>query len=290
MARYVSRAQKKFNGDGMSFAIAIDDVLDALASGFAMSESMSDPRYIDLVVDEAFERTDETFNKAAAAYAQTGAIDHMYEWGTVGINKGRSNIRPDPMSPAARLWTNFSEGKGLNRTVWYAYRPSVANVPKPTSKETGMSSEVIAKMRDHVFRWKAEVMEEGQDVTIAPRKAKFLLIPAYEENRIYMRPNDIKRGYMLTKKPIYARPGAAAFSGQFTKYWLGFWNGTGEEVLTNWVNDYILSDFQGEFALNRTSNSVRPIGSFSVKTEVAKKTKASKKRVAAKAKARRVSR
>ena len=285
---YVSRAKKKFAEGGLSFELSIDSVLEALAAGFALSESMKDPRYIDAVVDEAFDKADEDFNLGAAAMGRAGKISHMFEWGTIGVNKARSNVRLNPMSPAARLWTNYTEGVGLDRTLWFAYRPSVANVPKPTVADTGMSSEVISKMKDHVFRWKAEVMEEGHDVTIAPKKAKFLLIPAYKENRPYMRPNDIKRGYTLTKGPIHMTPGDSKFAGSFTKFWEGYWNSRGEKLMNTFINEQILSDYEPEFREPRTAKTLRPAGSFSAEAEIAKKTKQVMKRTAARAKARRM--
>lgn len=285
----ISNAQKKFANDGVTFAISMDEVLEMLAAGHALTESMKDPNYLDAVVDEAFEIADNTFNVHAAAYGASGAIKHMYEWGTVGINRGRSNVRMSPTNPNARLWNNFSEGKGLDRTVWFAYRPSVANVPKPTTGETGMSSEVIRKMRDHVFRWKAEVMEEGHDVTIAPRKAKFLLIPAYAENRPYMRPHDIKRGYALLQRPVTMSPGASKSYGNFTAFWTSFWHGEGAEILEDATNGMVLADFEPEFTKPRTTSTLRPVGAYKVKTEVEAKAKKIQRRVTRKAQIRRIS-
>lgn len=282
----VSRAQKRFANSGITYEIGIDELIAALAAGHAISHSLEDRSYIDAVVDEAFKVADAEFNTEAVAMGQAGTIKHMFEWGTVGVNRGRTNVRPNPNSPAARLWTNFTEGQGLDRTIWFAYRPSVAFVPKPTTAETGMSSEVINKMRDHVFRWKAEVMEEGHDVMISPRKAKFLLIPAYEENRPYMRPNDIKRGYMLTKGPIVANPGAAKQAGNFTAFWMDFWNGRGADILEESVNQQIMTDFEPEFVKPRTSKSLRAVGTFDVKTLVEKKSKQVQSKVKRKAKTR----
>lgn len=281
--------QKRFANDGVTFSIGIDEVMDALAAGFAITESMKDPRYLDSIVDEAFEKADNEFNVEAAAMGQTGAISHMYEWGTQGINRGRSNARMNPMNPAARLWTNFTEGAGLDRTLWFAYRPSVTNVPKPTTAETGMSGEVIKKMRDHVFTWKAEVMEEGQDVTIAPRKAKFLLIPAYKENRPYMRPNDIKRGYQLLQNPVTVTPGASYFYGSFTAFWTEYWHNRGADILDETVSAQVLADYEPEFRKPRASNTLRPVGAYSVRTEIAARSKKIQKKVTMKAKARSVS-
>jgi hypothetical protein len=284
----VSRAQSRFSGAaGIVFEISIDEVAEAIGAGLALSHAPNDMVYIDSVVDEAFARADAEFNVQAAALGETGAISHMYEWGTVGINRGRSNMRPNPMSESARLWHNFSEGAGLDRSIFFTYRPSVAFVPKPTAGETGMSSATINKMRDAVFRWKAEVMEEGEEVTISPRR-KFLLIPAYEENREYMRPHDIKRGYTLTQHPVTLNPGINHYSGNFTKFWTEFWESEGNDILYTQVNNMLLEDFTPPIVKPRTDNTFRPVGTFTAKQLVALNQKKVAKQAVAKAKKRRV--
>lgn len=285
----ISGAQKKFAGTGMHFYVNLDSLIQTLGAGEAMTEMIKkDKRYLDAILDESFEKADHKFNVEAAAYGTTGAISHMYEWGTVGINKGRSNMRLNPMNPGARLWHTFNQGAGLNRTLWFAYRPSLSNVPKPTVAATGMSSEVIKKMRDHVFKWKAEVMEEAHDVTIAPRKAKFLLIPAYEENRPYMRPHDIKRGYSLTKGPINANPGYAKKAGNFTKFWLTFWEGQAAILFDADLKKQIESDFTPELTKPRTASTVRPVGTMMIRNDIKAASKKTKKRVQSKAQLRRL--
>jgi hypothetical protein len=283
----VSRANKVFSEDGVVFKIAIDNVIDFLAAGDSFTEVMKDPRYLDAIVDEAFEKADDRFNQGAAAFAATGAIAHMYEWGTQGVNKGRTNVRMDPMNPAARLWHNYCEGAGLNRTIWFAFRPSVANVPKPTVAETGMSSEVINQMNNHVFRWKARVMENGEEVTIARRSAKFLLIPATEENRPYMRNYDIKRGYALSKGPINTMPGYKVYAGNFTKFWMKYWQGLGYDIIEGSIEKQILSDYIPEFRTSRNAGTLRPVNTVHVAQEMKAESKNKKVKILKKANARR---
>lgn len=284
----ISNAQKKFASNGVSFYIAIDGVIEAIAAGFAVTDSMKDPRYTDAIVDEAFERADQVFNVGAEALGKTGAIAHMYEWGTLGINKGRTNVRLQPSSPAARLWHNYTEGHGLERTLWLAYRPSVANIPKPTVGASGMSVEDISRLKDHVFRWKAEVMEEGQEVTIARKsRTKWLLIPAYEQNRQFMRKNDIKRGYMLTKGPLTVTPGRKV-QGNFREFWTGFWNEQGAEIVEEYIQDQILLDYEPEFRRARTTKTLRPVGTMTITSDIMKEKKKTQARVIKKARARRL--
>lgn len=282
-------AKKKYTGfrdQGIVFRVNFDPIIDGLAAGQALSESLEDKRYVDAIVDEAFDKADDVFNSYAAAYALTGAISHMYEWGTVGVNRGRSNLRLSPNHPSARLWQNFNEGAGLDRVLWYSFRPSVANVPKPTKAATGMSTDVINKMRDHVFWNKAMVMEEGHEVTISPKRAKWLLIPAYESNRPFMRPQDVKRGYMLTKGPITISENSNKFAGSFTAFWVNFWEGRGNEILTEDMYSQVQTDYKPEFRPRRNAGSLRPVGTVAIAPEVKSRAKKTKARVLRKAQAR----
>lgn len=280
--------KQRYGVDGITFELDIDNVIKMIGAGLAMNSSMKKKTYLDSVVDVAFARAEEKFNNGAAAYAATGAISHMYEWGTLGINNGRSNIRLNPDNPVARLWETFNEGQGLNRTLWFAFKPSLANVPKPTARDTGMSTEVISKLKDHVFKWKAQVMENGEDVTISPKDAKFLLVPAYKENRPYMRPHDITRGYALYQGPIHARPGATKYAGSFTKFWMQYWMGIGEEIVQGAVEKMILEDFEPELNVRRVHTSIRPVQGTKISAEIEKERKKTEARVKKKANARKV--
>lgn len=275
---------KRWASSGLDFKINIDPVMDAIAAGYVLTDFKKNRKYVDTIVDIAFEQADDEFKRQTDAYAMaTGELRHMYEWGTIGINRGRTNVRQQPNAPNAKLWHTFTTGEGLDRMLAFVYKPSVANVPKPTVGQTGMASDVIASLRDHVFTWKAEVIEKAQMVTIRPRQAKFLLIPAYEENRPYMRPYDIKRGYMLTKGPIKARPGL--YSEAFTEYWVTYWQTRGRTILETSVQSQMLSDFQPEFRPKRGGKPL-PIGTFSVRSAIAKKETETRKRIEAKARLR----
>lgn len=289
MTKYISRAGKKMFGSGIEFSIDVGEVVDVLGAVEAMTRVAKGGEYIDAVVDVAFKETDERFNTEAAAFAaSTGSIAHMYEWGTLGINKGRTNMRLPPSNPAARLWESYTIGHGLDRTLEFAFKPSMAIVPKPTTGETGMSQEVISKLRDYTFKWKAEVFENGEYVTIAPKKAKFLLMPAYEQYREQMRPNDIKRGYRLLQNPITFSPGKGMYAGEFEAFWDKFWlSGPANDLLEEYTVGMMVADFEPEFRARRTYKTIRKVGQFSMKAEVSKAAAKTNKKVAAKAKHRR---
>lgn len=273
MARSNKGLRRIASGDKVELFIDLSDVEEFLAAGDAIVKSLKTKRYQNALWDAALAEADTEFNIEAAAYAMaTGNIAHMYEWGTAGINKGRSNVRPNPMSKGARLWQTASPGTGFTRTITYYFLPSFANVPKPTTTDSGMSQEVISKMRDHVFRWKAEYMEWGREVIITPDKAKFLLIPISDENRQHARPYEIKRGYFLSKGPITFNAGGNRYANHFTQFFVNYWLGKGDQVLNDSVKRQVLLDYNPKFRTNKMFKSLKPAGG-SVQARVAAASK-----------------
>lgn len=243
----MTSSKGRFSDASMTLMADFSGVIEALAAGRALTGSIKDTRYLDMVVDVAFGIANDEFNREAAAYAAAGGgIKHMFEWGTIGINPGKTNRRPNPLSESARLWETFAKGHGLDRYMTFVFKPSVAYVPLPTAGDTGMDPKIINIMRRHVFKWKAEVLETGAPVNIKPKRAKFLLIPAYPNNRPFMRPNDVKRGYMLLQRDIQGQPGRNV-AGNFEKYWFQFWEGRGGEILDKSIESQYLDDYMTNF-------------------------------------------
>lgn len=267
---------RKHSGNEVYFSVDLTGAIDALAAGQALVVSPKDKNYMNAVIEVAFAEADAEFNTAVDAYAMaTGKIGHMYEWGTIGINKGRTNVRPKSDAPGARLWENFTTGSGMNRTLTYTFKPSLAIVPKPTRADTGMSTEVISKMRDHQFKNKAMVMEQGHEVSIAPKKAQFLLIPAYKENRAWMRPHDVKRGYMLYQGTVRNRPGSRKYAGNFTAFWTAFWLDRGNEIVDDAIYRQVTGDFTPAFSAQARAKNMQP----AYKTSIQGKVKARMKKI-----------
>lgn len=285
----ISGARSRMTGNQIQFEIGIDEVLSSIGVVKSLTlETMQDSVYLDAVVDTAFKVADTEFNLEAEAYAKSsGNLSHMYEWGTIGINKGQTNARLPASNPNARLWTNFTKGTGLDRELFVAFRPSVAMVPKPTQGNSGMSQDIINKLKPHVFTWKAQVIELAEEVHIKRTgKTKFLLIPAYEQNRPYMRASDVKRGYMIDAGPINANPGIYSNSGKFTEFWFGYWMERGNEVLENTVSTMIIEDYRPMIEKRRTKRTLRPVQTINVKASVAEARKKASEYVTRKAKAR----
>lgn len=281
--------KKRTARNAINFTIATDGIVHAMATGDAMVNlvNIKDRRYMEAVVDTAFQRADEAFNVEAEAFAKSGGgISHMYEWGTIGINDRKTNTRRNASDPTSRLWHTFRSGIGLEGRLTYAFKPSVANVPKPTKRETGMDPAVIARMKDHVFHWKAKVFEFGEMVTIKRKRGtKFLLIPNWYQHGS-LRPNDVKRGYTLNEGPLRVKP--YAFQNNFTSYWQAYWTGRGGKAVQESVEAMILSDFEPEFARKRglPSGNPKPVGTFSPNVLIKNRSRKIQRNIAAKAQRR----
>lgn len=280
---------------GVKLFTDFTSVAKFIGAGEAMAESVSgNSAYIDDVVRAAYKEVEHEFNVEAAAAAAAGTnIKHMFEWGTQGINRRKSNVRPNPLSERARLWHTVITGHGLNQTLTYVFKPSVAIVPKPTTGETGMDPEVINSLSDHVFWNKAEVLETGASVTIQPVDAQFLLIPYYnsQQGNIMFSENDMDRGFTLSKGPHTHSPGdTAGTTGVFTGFWTGWWEGTGEKLMEGSVTEQIESDFFPAITVAYSPNSPSPAVPGEFVEQVSKQKSVVKKQATAKARARRKTR
>jgi hypothetical protein len=272
--------------DGLNLQADLSGVIDFLASGNALTSAVQDPEYLDAIGDQAYSDADHQFNIEAVTAGKAGLIPHMFEWGTVGINNAKTNMRPNGLSPAARLWETFTDGTGIDRDVWFTYKPSMAYVPKPTRRETGMDPEIIANMKPAKFRWKAEVMEEGQEVTIRPRKGHFLLIPARKANKRWMSDYDRARGFTITRKEVTVQH--TQYYGNFTTFWLKFWETTGGEILDKSLERQIKKDFTPIITKKRSPKKPRNVNTINITAEMKAAEKTHLKTAKTKANTRKV--
>jgi len=91
-------------------------------------------------------------------------FQHMYEWGHVG-------------DPNYRLWKHILRGRGAQRQLTWDFKASTKSVPvAPALKAIGVK-------QNHIFTWKAPVLELGLPVHISPILAKFLVFEAKETSR-----------------------------------------------------------------------------------------------------------
>lgn len=236
--------------------------------------------YWNAIIDYAFIRAEEEFNNSAAAYAESGGeIKHMFEWGTLGVNRQATNVRPQPTEERARLWKTFILNRGPRGGVIvdYEFKPSVADVPISTA----IPQEIRAMMTKHQFRWKAKVMEEGRPVEISRKDAEFLIIP-YRPGAEGFRPHDKLRGYTMTKATIHAVPGRRV-QGNFEAFWTRYWTMRGPERMQEILEEEIMTDFLPYFAATGGKAKM----SANIIESVKAKSKEVQKEITAKAKARR---
>jgi hypothetical protein len=272
---------------GIRFAVDFTSVIDSLGAGLAIGEISKDQSYLDAIVDAAWGEAEHQFNIEAASYAATGHIKHMYEWGTAGINRGRSNMRPNPLSERARLWQTTNNGHGLNRVLAYHFKPSLAYVPKPTKRDTGMDPAIIEQLQWHVFTWKASVLETGAEVTIMPKGENNLLIPYYPEaDPGLFSPYDRRRGYTISKGPHTHSPGETGGTvGTFQTYWTAFWEGRGNKMMDESLEKQIEMDFYPQLN-SRRNGGITPVKPGAVSAGVQKAKKKAQTTARAKAKGR----
>lgn len=269
----------------INLSATLSGVIEGLAVADAYARLDENIAYWDAITGMAFDRANNSFNMQIAAAAASGTrLKHMFEWGTNGINRQATNMRPQPMEERARLWEAIfiNQGPKGGATVDFEFKPSIAIVPVSTM----VPQNVRRMMRPHVFEWKARVMEEGEVVHIKRDSAQFLLIP-YNPSLSGFKPFDKKRGYTLTTKEITARPGkyvAGSFTAYFNRYWGG---GKAQGIMERALIKELDVDF---VPLMVEANAIT--GGPTVKTDVIAdvraRSSAIQKAVAAKAKARRI--
>src|SRR5574338_263303 len=151
-----------------------------LGSGVAIADTVVTKIFINDLVDYAYALTTNDFNRDAAAYAiATKKINHMFEWGSAGINPIPNGPSLNPNSAVARLWRHTIKGPSTNKIIGFDFKPSKVPVPLPTPPD-GVSLEEWRRnqpKRKHIFHWKAAIMELGTPVTIKPRYGEAMFIP-----------------------------------------------------------------------------------------------------------------
>ena len=241
---------------GVRMAVDMRELADFIGTTEALLDSKN-ISYFDDVLEVALQEADQDFNLAAAATAAGGGFRHMFEWGTIGINDERTNLRPRPDEERARLWKNVFVGSGGRRMLSFTFKPSVAYVPKPTRSKTGMSSDIISRLKSHTFVWKALVLESGSQVTIRPKadnQTKRLIIPYYPGGGPALFSNhDKKRGFTMTTGPHTHRPGRTSdLAGNFTKFWEAYWNGPGAATIERSMTKQISGDYAKQLRFNKS--------------------------------------
>jgi len=98
------------------------------------------------------------------AMANPKKFGHMYEWGEIG-------------DPHGRLWRHILRGRGRSRQLTWDFKASKKSVPVDPVLQT------VGVQQNHIFTWKAPVLELGLPVRISPKLARFLVFKAKKNTR-----------------------------------------------------------------------------------------------------------
>lgn len=200
---------------------------------------LNDSKFMDLLITRAHSEAAIQFDADAAAYAvATGTLGHMYEWGTAGINTARATRRMDPLSQGAKLWRHTLTGTGSTKDAGFNFQPSVVPIPKPTTTATGVDRATLSTLKGgpYIFAAKAVIMESGTAVTIRPRGNNMLFLPFGKEGP--RNPKYAGKTYIWTRGPIRSVPGKT-YAGNFSKFWLTWWNSEGDHVMTESIEQSV---------------------------------------------------
>lgn len=165
----------------------------------------------DDVIKAAYRVMDRKFNAHMAAQAAArDDLTHVFDWGLIG-------------SPSGRLWKTNLEGRGSNRSVYFIFLPSRRKVPFDPQLDDVLR-------RRHVFKRKAEIFEHGEEVTISPRYAKFLVYINRHKGAGYTNSDSDDKTYrkgkitFTTRTSVINQAGNGKFQGRFTAEFIRFWS------------------------------------------------------------------
>jgi len=234
--------QPRRSGAGMRWDMNLSEIAQLIGTVYGAEKAVRTNVYIDHLMRAAHAEAAGQFNKDIAAQAiATQRFNHMYEWGTAGINKGRTTRRMNPLNPEAMLWKHrLTGGRGKVKGIDWEYRASKVPVPQPTTAKTKVEREFLDRLsgRKHIFYWKAPIIENGQKVKLRPKYAKMIFVPFYGQPRSpNLSEQTIKRGFLFHKGPLTNVPGHGTIQGRdlrgnFTSFWEDWWNNAGEKILS----------------------------------------------------------
>lgn len=214
------------------------DISEASAlAGFLkqLSLKIGTDRHIGPVLKYTHEMMSDEFTEymSVVSAAQPSRFHHVYEWGQVG-------------DPTSKLWDDKLIGGGNNRVATFTWRASKQVVPvREDFREAGVK-------QIHVFVWKAPVMEYGKNITIRPKRGKFLAFftgPTAPEMKYQMK---------VTKNPInVTAPGGQMTKGSFTREYVSWWSGSGAQGVFESKVRRILEEDLGKMPIESVTKKFR---------------------------------
>ena len=159
------------------------------------------------------------------AFSSPEEFKHMYEWGRVG-------------DPNARLWKHILRGAGAARVSTFDFKASKTSVPITPEKQA------VGVQRNHIFVWKAPILELGLPVRISPKIATTLVLdyPKRTGQLVY------------TKRTIYIpKQGSEEVWGAFTnEYMRWFSSGVTTSIIKTEIEPKIHAGVKHAMALGIT--------------------------------------
>lgn len=235
------------SAQGMRWDINLGQVAQLIGTVYGADKAVKTNVYIDSLMRAAHADATKQFDMDLAAQAAaTQMFNHMYEWGTIGINKGRTSRRMSPLNPEAQLWKHrLSGGTGRTKGIDFTFRASKVPVPQPTTAKTRVSREHLDRLsgRKHIFYWKAPIIESGMKVKLRPKYAKAIFVPFYGQPRSpHLTSAQRRRGFLYHKGPLTNIPGHGTIQGRdlagnFTAFWETWWNTAGNSIIANNMAD-----------------------------------------------------
>lgn len=229
------------SGQGMRWDINLAEVASLVGTVYGMDRAVRTNIYIDHLMRAAHAEAAEQFNKDIASQAiATQRFNHMYEWGTAGINKGRTTRNMNPLNPEAMLWKHrLTGGRTKHKGIDWTFRASKVAVPQPTTAKTKVARKYLDRLsgRKHIFYWKAPIIESGMKVMLRPKYAEKIFVPFYGQPRSpKLTAYDRKRGFLFHKGPLTNIPGHGTIQGRdlagnFSAFWEEWWNSAGSTIL-----------------------------------------------------------
>lgn len=172
------------------FNLESDKISDALDMINSVSYTINTNAHINELITASHRIMADAFvvHMSQVAFNSPEDFKHMYEWGRVG-------------DPNAKLWRHLLRGTGAARVATFDFKASKKAVPVTPEKAA------VGVQKNHVFVWKAPVLELGLPVRISPKIATTLVMdyPKRTGQLVY------------TKRSIYIpRQGAQQVWGSFT--------------------------------------------------------------------------
>jgi len=181
-------------------------ITNVMGSYNALIEDFSNNRNLATLSGLAAEAANQSFNEYMDAMSEgnPNKFGHMYDWGELGEASGR-------------LWRAILGEAGQVSILTFDFIQSVNEVPVGSDAS---GAEDDTRTGGHVFREKAEVVEQGKRVHIRPlNPGGWLAIPTGEQSPKGKRPNVSKGGGMWFTQGAVVPPVNMEAVGAFTEAW-----------------------------------------------------------------------